>query len=136
MASFSLFCKNRLACFYDNWIHAWHHLFRPMGSFLLRCSLILSFILPNFLVFSPAASAADVNGFMHLTAWYKHDTPNTGWISTKEMYDIQLPLISSKGDYGIVADEERAKEFFIYKFATNTGPLVGSIGVYLSYFYT
>ena len=136
MASFSLFFKNRLACFHNLWIHAWHRLFRPVGAFLLRCSLILSFLLPNFLVFSPAASAADVNGFLHLDLWYKRDTPNAGFTAKNGMYDIQIPLISSKGDYGLVADEERAKQFFIYKFATNTGPLYGAVGVYLSYFYT
>ena len=136
MASFSLFCKNRLACFHDMWIHAWHCLFRPLGAFFLRCSLILSFILPNFLVFSPVAAAADANGFLHLDMWYKQNTPNAAWVHDYGNYDIQLPLISSKGDYGLVAEEERAKQFFIYRFSTNTGPLYGAVGVYLSFFYT
>lgn len=136
MASFSLFFKNRLACFHDYWIHAWHCLFRPLGAFLLRGALILSFILPNFLVFCPAASAADANGFLHLDFWYKKNTPNAGWVANNGNYDIEIPLISSKGDYGLVADEENAKQFFIYNFRTNTGPLYGAVGVYLSYFYT
>lgn len=135
MASFSSFLKNRLARFHDLWIHARYSLLQPVGSFLLRCALILSFLLPNFLVFSPAASAVDVNGFLHLDMWYKK-SGDVGWRQSNGHYNIELPLISFTGDYGLVDDEERADKFFIYRFSTNTGPLYGAVGVYVSFFYT
>lgn len=87
------------------------------------------------MVFSPAASAADVKGFLHLDLWYRR-APNVGFQQKSGMYNIELPLISSTGDFGLVAGEEKAKQFFVYKFGTNTGPLYGAVGVYLSYFYT
>lgn len=136
MASFSLFCKNRLARFHDLWIHARYHLFRPLGSFLLRCSLIISFILPNFL-YLKAGAVQDVNGFFNIGIGYQKNVTNPHWIwKNNAITGIELPAISANYDTGIANAEEEAKRVFMTMLQTNTGPLYGDVGVYVSYFYT
>lgn len=135
MASFSLFVKNRLACLHDLWIHAWSSFLRPVGSFSLRCVLILSFTLPNFLCFK--AEAKDVTGFFNIGIGYQKNVTKPTWIwKDNAVTGIELPMISSTFDTGIANDEEQAKRVFMTMLQTNTGPLVGDVGVYVSFFYT
>lgn len=136
MASFSLFLKNRLACLYDLWIHAWYSFLRPVGSYSLRCALILSFILPNFLCFK-AGAVQDVNGFFNIGIGYQKPVTNRHWIwKNNAVTGIELPMISSNFDTGILNEEEEADRVFMTMLQTNTGPLYGDVGVYLSFFYT
>ena len=134
MASFSLFFKDRLACFHDLWIHAWRSFLRPLGAFSLRCALILSFILPNFL-YLKAGAVQDVNGFLNLIICYQKDVLNPSWITKTALSGIEIPVISANFDTGI-GSEEQAKRVYAEQFQTNTSPLYGDVGVYVSFFYT
>ena len=136
MASFSLFFKNRLAYIHDLWIHAGRSFLRHLGAYWLRCALILSFILPNFL-YLKAGAVQDVKGFFNIGIGYQKNVSNPSWIWKNEsVTGIELPMISSTFDTGIASEEEEAKRVLMDRLQTNTGPLYGDVGVYLSFFYT
>lgn len=135
MASFSFFVKNRLACLHDLWIHAWRSILRPVGSFSLRCLLILSFILPNFLCFK-AGAVQDANGFLNVVIGYQQRVTNPTWLYKTSLSGVEIPVISAKFDTGILNEEEEADRVLVEQFQTNTGPLYGDVGVYFSFFFT
>lgn len=137
MENVSSFLKNRLASFHARWLSSWRSCFRFVGAFALRCSLILSFLLPNFLPLSALAADQGVTGT--LNGYYVTTGRGSGSASSVNhqfIYGQQLPLINSTVDYAMIEEEQDAYGCSVSLFNVSVPSVSGAVGIYFSYFYT